>query len=180
MMDADFLVAVDIGKWVSGLAVFDQEGTLLAAWEARVARPPGRRDPDPRLMAVTLYTTTWSVLHSLGIDEPCKVLWVVEKMVDYDGKGGREEDLEHLRKSVAEMVELARQHPNMAMDEVRAHAWKGNVPKRVTEHRVRGILTDKEFESIVIWTKETWDAIGIGLFRVGRAGRGSVPRGEPT
>lgn len=172
-MVVERVVAIDVGKWVSGIALFDGE-ELGHAFEVKIT-PLARRsltdhqavDAMARLLVRNAYSTVAEF----------QTVWVAEKMVDYDGKGARERDLEHLRKVLNRTEELlaTQCNPNMSFLRVKAHTWKGNVPKNVTAHRVRGILSEEEFGRIRPWTKETWDAVGIGLYQVGRAGRGSAP-----
>lgn len=57
--------------------------------------------------------------------------------------------------------------------------WKGSVPKDVCAARARALLLDSELRTIELPRAKTkahnvWDAIGIGLFALGRCGRGVV------
>lgn len=176
MITWDATVAVDIGKWVSGVAIFgpaDSPGPdprLLHATEVKLERVAGKLDPDR--MARALYDHVWRTLRH----EP-QVTWVAEEMVDYPGKGAREDDLEHLRESVEALRLMLFGHERFLTR--RAAAWKGGTSKAVTEYRVREILTTEEFALVKPWTKETWDAIGLGLVQTGRASRGVVPVRPP-
>ncbi len=61
--------------------------------------------------------------------------------------------------------------------------WKGNVPKDICETRIKKILSPDEKDRLdrcLAEYKESlhnhmYDAMGVGLFVLGRAGRGMVP-----
>lgn len=146
-------VAVDFGKRVSGLAVLTQTGELLEAREVHV--PSGR----PRAMAAALFAA--------GPDPDARARWVGERMQDREGKSARAGDLETLRDVARELQALT---GRLAL--VAPSAWKGNVPKRITSSRILRELAVEEIDRIAELTKETLDAIGIGLWVSGRLGRG--------
>jgi hypothetical protein len=64
------------------------------------------------------------------------------------------------------------------------HAWKGQVPDEILYDRIRKRLDKREADLLDLVLKgiakgyhhNVLDAIGIGLFHLGRAGRGMVPR----
>lgn len=171
-----YTVAVDIGKWTTGVVIFDGN-QVFAGFECSVSKMGRAAMESDAAAAAVMARLVHRVVYPTVAGY--STAWVAEKMVDYDGKGARERDLEHLRKVLTHLEKLVTNTDPMTpktFDLVRAHEWKGNVPKRVTEYRVRGLLSQEEFDSISPWTKETWDAAGIGLFWVGRAGRGSTPR----
>ena len=54
---------------------------------------------------------------------------------------------------------------------IEPHDWKGNTPKDISETRTRGKLSPEELQCVEdagAKQHNTWDAIGIGLWRVGR------------
>lgn len=98
------------------------------------------------------------------------VPWFAEWMLDYTGKGGRRSRLDALRR-VAEQIE--RRGINLTMRP--AWAWKGGISKPITRCRVLGALERDDYEpQLHEITKETIDAIGLGLFELDRVGRGVV------
>lgn len=150
------LLAVDLGKRVSGVAVFDRDSLLV--WADEVRTPGTIRAMAGRLCAIArTYRPSWVA---------------VERMVDYPGRGGRAADLEHLR-AIARAVS----DEGWSVVQVRPSRWKGNVPKAVCWMRARRVLSPDELAAIVVETKETTDAIGLGLYVLGRLGRGmTTPR----
>jgi hypothetical protein len=56
--------------------------------------------------------------------------------------------------------------------------WKGQTPKAIHHERIKKLLSADELSRVVLpKAKKTlghnvWDAIGLGLFHLGRAGRG--------
>lgn len=164
--DGRHTVAIDLGKWVSGVAVFDAEGVLVRAREVTIRRWPRAAGH----MAACL------LIDVLLVPEGADV--VFEKMRDYKGKAARSRDLAHLRDVAKALRGQVRAfgRGRVRVVEYTAHAWKGNVPKTVTEGRILRELTHDEARGIVPRTKETFDAIGIGLFHIGRLGRGMTRR----
>lgn len=149
------LIAVDLGKWTSGVAVFDQSNRLVRAFEITIPRGP---NPAGRMAE--------AIITEVGIEHP----FVVEKMKDYEGKAGRAGDLEQLREVPKELrARGARVHERTAA------SWKGNVPKHVTHARALDLLDEVEVENIDdAGDKEIMDAVALGLVFLGRARRGVV------
>lgn len=163
------LVSIDVGKRVSGVAVWD--GTTLVECREVYARPTA----EAMAAAIVDFAAPF-VRHD-------HVQWVVESMVDYKGKNARKRDLEQLRDVVAETLKAARELPGThRMYRRRAHRWKGAVPKSVTARRVWFELSEAERRRVVApdeaellfgqLTKETADAVGLGLVHRSRLGRG--------
>ncbi len=50
-------------------------------------------------------------------------------------------------------------------------SWKGSIPKHATARRAMQALTDVETASVESFGDHCWDAIGIGLFVLGRLKR---------
>lgn len=59
---------------------------------------------------------------------------------------------------------------------IKPAGWKGQVPKDITKKRILSLLDDAEINAIVKGgdMHNVFDAIGIGLFGLGRAKRGMV------
>lgn len=151
----DHLVSIDLGKRVSGIAVFEN-GLLREAFEITV--PCGRA----RSMAHDIIE---SAFEAAGQPDKWKPRWVAEKMLDYGSKGGRKANLEQLRQVSRAMADMG-----CAPELVTARKWKGSITKGVTRIRVLEALALEETYTEL--TKETVDAIGIGLYVLGRVGRG--------
>lgn len=147
------VIAVDVGKRVSGIAVF-RDRFLLIAQEVHAT-------PSQMADALLFAALPWA-------DEG---LWVAEKMMDYAGKAGRAADLEQLRETERMLADLVRDRGCKFRLEP-AHRWKGGTPKEVCHRRVLKHLHASEVAVIREQTKETLDAIGIGLYVTKRLGRG--------
>ena len=52
--------------------------------------------------------------------------------------------------------------------------WKGNVPKKPHHKRILRVLDDEELGNMADSNHDTLDAVGIGLFALGRTKRGGV------
>lgn len=163
------LVTIDIGKRVSGVAMWADSELM----DAREITSPGELH-----MAETIvgYARPW-----LRRDE---VVWVIEAMVDYEAKGARAKDLECLRRITDRLRDEFAELPGLhRLKRVRAHAWKGGVPKAVTARRAWNALTDPERRRIPVppskskvlfgtLSQESGDAVGLGLTHLRRLGRG--------
>ena len=57
---------------------------------------------------------------------------------------------------------------------VKPGAWKGQVPKDVHQTRISTFLTSEE-GGLVLEDHNVWDAVGLGLFALGRSARGGIP-----
>lgn len=149
------LVSIDLGKRVSGVAVFEN-GRLREAYE--ITCPTGRAADMARDIIE-------SAFDAAGQPDDWRPKWVAEKMLDYSGKNGRKVNLEQLREIGRHMAAMGAR-PQL----ITARKWKGSITKDVTRIRVLEALdTDETYTEL---TKETVDAIGLGLFVLGRVGRG--------
>lgn len=158
------LFSIDPGKWVSGIAAFDSEGYVLRATEISI--PIGCDNPACT-MADHLYA--WAEDYS---DKPSFIRWVVEEMIDYEGKLARNETLDDLR-DIAAMLSLRH---GCKVKELAPRAWKGQVPKHVIFTRIGNKLSRTELVAIDPFEKEALDAVGIGLVESGRFNRGITGR----
>lgn len=163
------LVSIDIGKRVSGVALW-ADGVLV---EAREIHAAGEFAMSPAIIAYAR--------PRLADDA---VQWVVEAMVDYEAKGARAADLETLRRITGRLKSEITELPGIQrLKTTRAHAWKAGVPKQVTALRAWAALSEDERMRVLDmprasaliyerFTKETGDAVGLGLTRLARLGRG--------
>lgn len=149
------VVAIDLGVRVAGLAVF--EGLNLV--HASEVYSDGTVQGMARALFAAGYTPG-----------PRSDIWVVEKMVKYGKKPARDADLDRLSEIAARLRDLL--PPPHQLREITARRWKGSTPKSVTAHRVKEALSAGETRTIKEDTKETMDAIGLGMFYVGRSKRG--------
>jgi hypothetical protein len=46
--------------------------------------------------------------------------------------------------------------------------WKGNLPKKICKDRCKAVLTPEELARVKTEDHNVWDAIGIGLWYLGR------------
>ncbi len=123
--------------------------------------------------------------HVLGFrpDAPVPIAWVIERPVKYDRKHGAHKDVDALLRVVNALRRIVRPLP----DRIEGRApqqWKGNTPKRVHHQRiVDADVFDSEERGIALpylspdsrcYQKDVADAIGLGLFELGRVQRGGV------
>ena len=99
----------------------------------------------------------------------------VEVPVKYATRRSTHKDVDRMLEVVAE---IKRAYPRDKFFGVSPFAWKGNTPKEIQAARILSALTKAEHDAIT-WPRKSLrhnvvDAIGIGLWRVGRLGRGSV------
>lgn len=152
-------IAVDLGKRVSGYAVFDEVGVLVEAGEVRA------RGGQPRVMARQIFVK--------GVEfAPARGIWVGEKMLDYTARGARKKALEGLRQVSFLLQENLPEDAHWV--EYTANRWKGNVPKQICHRRARAALSVWERSRVLLDTKESMDALGIGMFHNNRLNRGMV------
>lgn len=162
MSEPTHLVAVDPGKRHAGVAYFGH-GLLLAASTVRVRRQ-ARLVPEV-LRWVGLYTTR----------EPST--WVVEAQQDYPGKGGRKRGLDSLRRQVDRLAaEAGAAGLVSAWVAPKPAEWKGQVPKEVHHRRLVEVLTlgERTRWRHTVGDLDARDAIGLGLWALGRVGQGGT------
>lgn len=85
-----------------------------------------------------------------------------------------------VHKDVKRLLIIAQEFKNRVQngEAVKPSEWKGQVPKNIHKHRILKALTQLEMRSIITPDNHnTIDAIGIGLFALGRLGRGGISRG---
>lgn len=148
------MYAIDPGKKHSAVAVF-LDGELVGAWFA---------SGDTVNMAA----------ERLG-----RV--VMEQPVAYNGPRRENVDPNDLIEITAAGMAVAARlcRPGEKIQTIQPQAWKGQVPKPVTKKRIEGKLTLGERMRLGKCLQEArgerhnvWDAVGIGLHALKRAGRG--------
>jgi len=104
--------------------------------------------------------------------------WVMETPQNYGTFGVAHGDLDKLRDTLREIEVWARSNGG-TISYVKPFTWKGNVPKQIQHKRVFAILGETE-QAIVgkpygaKYDHNTYDAVALGLWASGRAGRGST------
>lgn len=122
-----------------------------------------------------MVATVRGVAHSVLIDPPHAVIIELPR-IHVVTRGGKADPADIIRLAV--LVGALCQHWTQVGSIVRLIEpadWKGQTPKDVTEKRCRAILTESEFRVIDLPGAKTkqhnvWDAIGIGLWSIGRYG----------
>jgi hypothetical protein len=155
-------VALDPGKWKMGLAVF-HDGVLRVACPVRVLK--GRP-----------WSETDAVNAVLRAAPEGAVRWDIERPQVYrnTGRSSVQDDVEALTHLVDRLAHELR--PLGAEVHLHApYAWKRSVPKKVHHRRLKAALSPKEAALLVGLgdaSLDVWDAVGIGLFALGRVGVG--------
>lgn len=106
---------------------------------------------------------------------------VIEQPVSYPGSAVDPNDLIEIAIMGAEVAGRF-MRPGGQILHVRPNEWKGTVSKEITAARARAILGPMENTRLDEWLSKhkrgirhnLLDAVGIGLFALGRAGRGMV------
>lgn len=119
-------------------------------------------NPTQARTVTDLATLVWAL-------EGCKV--VAEWPQDYAQGRDAHEDLSTLR----EMVEGVETATGVKARRILPRAWKGNVPKIVCAQRVVAALGLHEALALLDRGEDTYDAVGVGLFHLGRVKRGVIP-----
>lgn len=168
------LIAIDPGVHSMAIAVFEEGGLLLEAWNEGLPKAPLaetlERWGSPSLRLVNR-------LQSLVRLEHNRI--VCERQVVYPGAKGLKTNPNDLLDfamcagafSSALCIDML-----AGLTLIEPAEWKAQVPKDITKSRIANILTLGEL-SVVKKGGEmhnVWDAIGIGLFALGRAKKGMV------
>lgn len=152
------LAAVDLGKWKVGVALFTL-GRLSGAWTVHNSRRPW--DPADTADAIL------GQLRAFPVD-----CWVCEWPQAYPGASARQvRDLDTLKAvgnaCAAKGVAWAERY--------QPRQWKGGVPKPIHHSRLRTFLGEDERWAIPpLDEHDAWDAIGIGLYALGRTQKGAI------
>lgn len=154
------LVAIDPALRTSGVAIFDN-GILVSAYYV-VNPAKGARDAHAWAQGGQ---AIYNSLRPWIIDE-----LVIEVMQAYPGgRGGNPNDLLQVSGVAGAVASLLGNIPKYS---VLPRIWKKQLPKNVCHERLRKVLSKEEILAITPGTQKlqenTWDAIGIGLWRLGR------------
>lgn len=101
---------------------------------------------------------------------------VIEKPRVYDGQHqkGDQRDIVDLAILVGALTQALAPSAKVVLH-VEPSGWKGQTPKAVTEARARAALAEDELAAVELPSAKSlhhnvWDAVGIGLWRLGRMG----------
>lgn len=152
------LVAIDPGKHRCGVALFAASGTLVAA--ANV--------PDP---------VAWAIEPRLCALAPLPRGYVLEVPQTYAYKRITRRGVESLEQRIAELED--RLGPAILATH-RPGEWKGNVPKKAHHRRVEALLSPAEVAIFRAGDHNARDAVALGIFSLGRSGRGGAAPNKNT
>lgn len=136
-------------------------------------------DPGTRKSAIALWDTAQNLVYAddlpnnevmtlLGGLQDTRVM--VEIPVLYPDKRKQHRDVKNLLRVAENFKKRAKRGFGIAPS-----AWKGQVPKNIHRHRILKALKPVEKQAIVtIDNHNTIDAVGIGLWVLGRLGRGGT------
>lgn len=172
------LLSVDPGATYCGCAAW-VDGVLVGVERVVGSGRARGRGVDPAALARKVWAW-WSDavgLPSADVGVPAFSL-VVEDQQDYPGRGGRTADLDRLRAVVRRLAIV----PPYRELRPRPGAWKAGVPKDVHHRRVLAALRPAERRTISeagrLDDGDVLDAVALGLWAVGRLGRGGVRVGS--
>ena len=168
-MVIDLLASVDPGQHGNGVAIF-LAGRLVHAEYAGVLEGqvhPALRPEEPTTEVLTDVAMTHGPIDLLVVEVP--------QVYDQQKQSGRQEDLIQLALVAGAVLRGARPCVRKAID-VKAARWKGQVDKPIMIKRVMSKLSFEEHAAVVLPSAKglhhnVWDAIGIGLWRLGRIGK---------
>ena len=171
------LIAIDPGVHSMAIAVFEDGGILLDAWN----EPVSSEGRYPTL-ADTL-TLGWGLQERLvrrlqGLVSKHSGIFG-ERQVSYAGVKGMKidpNDLIDLAMCSGAFYGALCAGMGSILTLVEPAEWKAQVPKDVTRRRIEKLLMGKELNVIKKGGEmhNVYDAIGIGLFALGRAKKGMV------
>lgn len=160
-----------INPQAHGLAIATFTGNHLD-WAGYIRGPSTANAPDE-----------WSELaHMISVPRDCRL--VIEQMRVYPGpqQKGDQNDLITLASVVGAVCAL----PWSSRRIVYPREWKGTVDKKIMRDRIESRLTAFEKEGVCDMKNQklrldVWDAVGIGLFDLGRLHpRRIITRGKGT
>lgn len=158
-----YTVAVDLGKTKVGVAVFYGD-TLKLAFTSHSMYGSTPEDVAFLVMAsLRDDLEDWATV-------PAPPEFVCEWPMKYPNKRITHKDLESLYLVGNAIGQLN----NGWTKKYTPGQWKGNVPKPAHHRRLSQILTDTEHKAMRDTGHDAWDAVGIGLFYLGRTKRGGV------
>jgi hypothetical protein len=175
------LIAIDPGVHNMAIAVFGDNGVLLDAWNEKDTRSSIEGLLNETLErwgspSVRLINRLQSHIRLGGVD---RNLIVGERQVVYPGAKGLKtnpNDLLDLAMCAGAFYGALCVEMKSALQVVAPAEWKAQVPKDITRKRIVGLLNHSEPLSIKKGGEmhNVYDAIGIGLFALGRAKKGMV------
>jgi hypothetical protein len=174
------LIAIDPGVHSMAIAVFHDDGKLIQAWNEK---SKSIFKPDVKL-SVAEQVERWGspsvrLVNRLQATAPNGVHIIGERQVVYPGAKG-------LRTNPNDLLDLAMCagafYGALCVDMrstlrlVEPAEWKAQVPKDICRRRIEAMLTPAEKSAIKKGGEmhNIYDAIGIGLFGLGRALKGMV------
>lgn len=161
-----YLCAIDPGKRHVGVALFC-DGALL---DAATVRAVSWTLPE---LSSAMVAWEWLVDRLPDQTRLWRIEYWAETPQSYAGHDGREDDLESLRRM---LKYFAVQIAPVRLRTILPRTWKGNVPKLVHHARIQQLLSSRELDIFNRSgsTHDTRDAIALGLYKVGRSGRGGT------
>ena len=172
------LIAIDPGVHSMAIAVFEEGGTLQDAWNENRALHP------EDTYSFNEIVEHWGSPHLRLVNRLQSLVGmrpgiVGERQVVYPGARG-------LKTNPNDLLDLAmcsgafygalcvEMRSNLTL--VEPAEWKAQVPKDITRERIEKLLMGKELNVIKKGGEmhNVYDAIGIGLFALGRAKKGMV------
>lgn len=175
------LIAIDPGVHSMAIAVFGDGGVLLDAWnEGRSHVADGRGEDDLSDVVWRWGSPSVRLINRLQSHVRLERNRIVgERQVVYPGAKGLKtnpNDLLDLAMCAGAFYGALCVDMVATLTIVEPAAWKAQVPKDITRKRIEGLLTTSEKVNIKKGGEmhNVYDAIGIGLFALGRAKKGMV------
>jgi len=150
------LCSIDPGKRACGVAIWTVGEKSSLVWCGLIKQ----RDGDPLLLARKILKKTNGFC-----------VYFLEDPQFYPHKRKAHGDLRSLQK-VVKFLEMEGARP---MVKVKPVGWKGNLPKPVHHKRILQHLNQKE-KKLVPEDHNVRDAVALGLFAIGRTGKGGTVR----
>lgn len=166
-------LAVDPGVRYAAVALFRDGRLTRCALVPGGDRPAGELDREPasarHAAKVGRAVAAW-----LGETPYGLALWV-ELAQAYERRTATHANVTRLRRTATEVYRaVAAGRADVTRHEVAPFAWKGQVPKHVHHARIERVLAPAERRLARGLDHNVWDAIALGLFAVGRVGRGGT------
>ena len=170
------LLSVDPGATYCGCAAW-VDGVLVGVERVVGSGRARGRGVDPAALARKVWAWWVETVRDPLLQHPEAYL-VVEDQQDYPGRGARTADLDRLR-AVVRHLAIVPPHRELRP---RPGAWKAGVPKAVHHRRALAALWPTERRTISeagrLDDGDVLDAVALGLWAVGRLGRGGVRVGS--
>lgn len=176
------LIAIDPGVHSMAIAVFDDSGPrkLVDAWnESRVLVVDGRAEDTISDIVELWGCPSLRLVNRIQRHVGTGSRIFGERQVIYPGARGLKtdaNDLLDLAMCTGAFYGAISVEMRSRLTLVEPAEWKAQVPKDICRRRIEGLLTDAE-KAVIKKGGEmhnVYDAIGIGLFALGRAKKGMV------